>query len=326
MSYIYLFSFTSIAFGTSTDSIALYPEKHPFAEAFDACIENFAFRHIIPMPVWKLWRALPIEVGNEGQIKRDMRIINAFADSVMASRQSARSRISDEAGDTHNDIISLFSKHDPSLSQQQLKYIAMNMIIAGRDTTRLLLSWCLFELCKRPEIKRKVYREIDGFAEEHGEEMEYEQIGKALVFTECTLLESLRLNPVVPFLLRNAMEDVQLPNGDVIREGSQVTIPTFVFARNPRTYSDPLRFEPNRYYKKGKDPVNVFSVYEYPFFNINPRLCLGRKLALMESKVFLFYFCRQYHFEMADPNQDIRIKTGIVLNMVEGLRLKLTKR
>ena len=72
--------------------------------------------------------------------------------------------------------------------------------------------------------------------------------------------------------------------------------------------------------------MNVFSVYEYPFFNINPRLCLGRKLALMEAKVFMFYFCRKYDFEMADPNQEIKIETGIVLNMVEGLRLRLKKR
>ena len=46
----------------------------------------------------------------------------------------------------------------------------------------------------------------------------------------------------------------------------------------------------------------------------------------MESKVFLFHFCRAYDFEMSDPTQRIRIKTGIVLNMVDGLRLKLTKR
>ena len=70
----------------------------------------------------------------------------------------------------------------------------------------------------------------------------------------------------------------------------------------------------------------VFDVYKYPFFNINPRLCLGRKLALMESKVFLFYFCRQFDFEMSDPNQCMKIKTGLVLNMVDGPRLKLTQR
>ena len=269
---------------------------------------------------------LPFEFGNEGAIKRDIRIINEFSDQVLDSRQNAISNITDETGDKYNDIISLFHKHDPTLTRQQLKDIAMNMILAGRDTTRLLLSWCFYELCQRPEIKAKVYKEIDEFTEQHEtNEMDYDKINQSLLYTESTLLETLRLNPVVPHLIRTAMKDVKLPNGNIIREGDTTTIPTYIYGRNPKIYPNPLTFDPNRFYNKGKDPVNVFSVYKYPFFNINPRLCLGRKLALMESKIFLFYFCKQFDFQII-PNQTIKIKTGIVLNMVNGLRLKLTKR
>merc|ERR1712228_1075266 len=172
---------------------------------------------------------------------------------------------------------------------------------------------------KRPDIKQNVYNEIDEFIKTNKcKEIGYDQIGQALKYTESTLLETLRMNPVVPWLVRHAMEDVQLPNGNIIREGNEVIVP-------PNIYDDPLKFDPNRYYNKGKEPIMTHDVYKYPFFNINPRLCLGRKLALMESKVFLFYFCQQYDFEMI-PNQNIKIKTGLVLNMVDGLRLKLTKR
>ena len=268
-----------------------------------------------------------VQFGNEGGIVRDIKVINDFANQLLESRQKSISNITDESGDKYNDIISLFYKHDKTLTREQLKYIAMNMIIAGRDTTRLILSWFLYEMCKRPEIKKKVYQEIDNFIEENGtNEIVYDKVGQSLFYTESTLLETLRLNPVVPFLIRQAMEDVKLPNGNIIRERNEVIIPTYIFGRNPKIWKDPLKFDPNRFYGKDKDPVNVYSVYQYPFFNINPRLCLGRKLALMESKVFLFYFCQEYDFEMADPNQEIKIKTGIVLNMQEGLRLKLTRR
>ena len=273
------------------------------------------------------WMQRYIEFGNEGKIVRDIRIINDFANQVLESRQKSISSITDESGDKYNDIISLFYKHDKTLTKDQLKYIAMNMIIAGRDTTRLILSWFLYEMCHRPNIKKKIYEEIDNFiVENENNEMDYESIGQSLMYTESTLLETLRLNPVVPFLIRTAQKDVKLPNGNIIREGNEVVIPTYIFGRNPKIWKDPLKFDPNRFYGKDKDPVNVYSVYQYPFFNINPRLCLGRKLALMESKVFLFYFCQQYQFEMADPNQEIKIKTGIVLNMTQGLRLKLKRR
>ena len=48
--------FTAIAFGKSVDSTSFYPEKHPFAEAFDNCIENFTFRHVTP-PVLSKFRS-----------------------------------------------------------------------------------------------------------------------------------------------------------------------------------------------------------------------------------------------------------------------------
>jgi len=317
-------SFTAIAFGKSCESTAFYPRKHPFAEAFDDMVESVAKRHLtIPPNFWKLMRWLPFEVGNEGEIKRNMRVINDFADSVLDSRQTDISGISDEAGDKHNDLISLFSKHDASLTRAQLKCIAMNMIIAGRDTTRLLLSWFLYDLCHEAEVRRKVYAEMDALS---ADDVDYATVSASMRYTECALLESLRLHPAVPFLARTCLRDVKLPNGNIIREGDDVMIPTYAFARNPKIYADPLKFDPTRFEDEKKDPVHVFSVYEYPFFNINPRLCLGRHLALMEAKVFLFYFLRQYEFEMVDPKQEIKIRTGIVLNMAEGLRLKLSKR
>ena len=40
--------FTAIAFGKSVESIEMYPETHPFAEAFDNLISAIAYRHITP--------------------------------------------------------------------------------------------------------------------------------------------------------------------------------------------------------------------------------------------------------------------------------------
>lgn len=183
-------------------------------------------------------------------------------------------------------------------------------------------------MCQHKEIRDEVYAEIDQYDEK---DMTYDDINNSLFYTECVLLESLRMHPVVPFLVRICNQDVVLPDDKktVIRRGDEVIIPTYAFGRNPNTYQCPLHFNPNRFYdklEKNMAPINVFDVYQFPFFNINPRLCLGRKLALMESKVFVFKFFKKYKFEMADANQEIKIKTGIVLNMEEGLRLKLTKR
>eukprot|EP01084_Bolivina_argentea_P193713 332320_1 len=160
--------FTAIAFGKATDSVSMFPNEHPFAFAFDNCMYLFAVRHMTLPLIWKNVRRLPecLTFGKEYQIKRDIKIIDDFADKILGSRQSEISNISDEFGDKYNDILSLFMKYDSNLTKTQLKYIAMNMIIAGRDTTRLLLSWFFYEMCLEinNEIKLKIYAEIDDFS------------------------------------------------------------------------------------------------------------------------------------------------------------------
>eukprot|EP01084_Bolivina_argentea_P014353 26801_1 len=250
-------TFSTIAFGKSVGSIEIFPKEHEFATAFDNLIESLAFRHVTPHFIWRFFRLLPFSFGNEGNIKRDMKIINTFANSVIDSRQHSSSGISDEFGKKYNDIISLFIKFsEKKLSRNELKYIAMNMIIAGRDTTRLMLSWFLYEMTKKKnkQILDKIYKEIDDFIENNNGNIniKYEQVAPNLLYLESTLLETLRMNPVVPWLIRHAQTDVKLPNGNIIREGNEVIIPTYIIGRSPKIYNNPLQFDPNRFYNKKK--------------------------------------------------------------------------
>jgi len=77
-----------------------------------------------------------------------------------------------------------------------------------------------------------------------------------------------------------------------------------------------------RFYEKG---VRTFSQAIYPFFNQYPRLCLGRDFALMEAKMFLFSFLTKYDVEVI-ADQDVVYTPGIILNMKNGLKVKLEKR
>eukprot|EP01084_Bolivina_argentea_P087254 157609_1 len=130
-------AFTDIAFGTTCDSLSSYPSKHPFAEAFDTLIEAMAKRHLIPPSIWKFEKIF--NIGNERIIHKNIQIINEFAGQVLDSRQTSLAGITDESGHSYNDIISLFIKHEKKikntknnnekLTRQELKDIAMNMII-----------------------------------------------------------------------------------------------------------------------------------------------------------------------------------------------------
>lgn len=103
--------------------------------------------------------------------------------------------------------------------------------------------------------------------------------------------------PVVPFSVREARRDVVVPreickpphDGNyVIRKGDRCVIHQFTVSKLDSFYDDPMKYDPTRFLGKG---VRTFSQSVYPFFNQNPRLCLGRDFALMEAKMFLYHFC-----------------------------------
>ena len=290
-----------------------------------------AFRHVDGM--WRIKRKL--NILNEYYIKKDIEIMDSFISDVLNNRQEKLSRISDENNTKYHDIISLFIKQSKNkLTKFELKNIAMNMIIAGRDTTRLLISWWIYEMTKpkHNNIKQNVINEINNYIETNNTNIiSYNDASNKLRYLEATLLESLRLNPVVPFLIRRCCKNIKLPDGTPIFNESiqvnEVIIPTYAYGRNPNIWNEPLIFKPERFISNDVNinPVTIHDVHKYPFFNINPRLCLGRHLAILEAKIFLFYFISKYNFDII-PNQNIKIKTGIVLNMTDGLYLKINKK
>merc|ERR1712176_55141 len=284
--------FTSIAFGQSFASMSLYPKQHPFGHSFDQCVELFAKR--TTEPFWKLKRALNIDY--EYEIDQNLKIINTFCDELIRKKQASNAshrRMTDESGVKTFDLFTLYSEHKNSLTNEEMKFLALNFIIAGRDTTRMLTSWFLYDLSVHPDVKSKVISEIDAFNEK-GVGINYAAITKEFKYLEAALCESLRTHPVVPFSVREARDDVVIPsnivrppNGGnyVIRKGDRCVIHHFTISKMESFYKNPLQYDPFRFIEKG---VRTFSQATYPFFNQNPRLCLGRDFALMEAKLFLY--------------------------------------
>ena len=234
--------------------------------------------------------------------------------------------MSDETGNQSYDILSLYLKHEPTLTYKDLYDISINFIIVGRDTTRMLLSWWIWELCKdeNKKYKDKLYREIDNFQRKPT----YSDFNQSFKYLESTLCEALRLNPSVPFLGRRCVKDTRLPKIDdedreyTIREGDVVLVPNYAMARNKKVWGDDAEeYKPERWTKG----LNTFDQYKFTVFNINPRLCLGKNFAIQEAKIFGFYFLKNFEFEMKQGHQ-VFIKGGAILNMANGLPIILKPR
>lgn len=127
----------------------LHRESVPFATAFDG-VQRFIEKRIAH-PWWKLDRLLNFSNG-EKTITQGLKIVNKFAHEVIATRRQ-------ETLEGRQDVLSLFmnlNNDGQPMTENELRDIVLNFMIAGRDTTAVTLSWSCYLLAMNPDIQEKV--------------------------------------------------------------------------------------------------------------------------------------------------------------------------
>jgi cytochrome P450 len=144
--------------------------------------------------------------------------------------------------------------------RQVLRDQLVAVLLAGRDTTAVTLSWLFYELSQHPAIVAKLREEIVGRVGEQGEPS-YEDL-KSMRYLNHVVNETLRLYPVVPYNVRVALQDCTLPHGGGpdgsepigITKDTPIGYSTFVMQRRADIYPpassgfpDHLAFVPERW-------------------------------------------------------------------------------
>lgn len=145
--------------------------------------------------------------------------------------------------------------------RQVLRDQLVAVLLAGRDTTAVTLSWLFYELSQHPEIVAKLRKEIIGLVG-RTREPTYDDL-KSMRYLNHVVNETLRLYPVVPYNVRVALQDCTLPHGGGpdgsepigITKDTPVGYSTFVMQRRADIYPpassgfpDHLAFVPERWY------------------------------------------------------------------------------
>jgi len=97
-----------------------------------------------------------------------------------------------------DDVLSLYMKYAQKAltdySDQFLRDVVINFIIAGRDTTACAMTWMMMLVCQHPEIEAKILKELEEL--EAPEPVPYDLVPK-LVWTSAFFFEACRLFPPV---------------------------------------------------------------------------------------------------------------------------------
>lgn len=145
-------------------------------------------------------------------------------------------------------------------NRQVLRDQLVAVLLAGRDTTAVTLSWLFYELSRQPRIVAKLRQEILKHVGMHAQPT-YVNL-KDMRYLTHTINECLRLYPVVPYNVRVALTDTTLPRGGGpdgsepigVLEGTPVGYSTLILQRRADVYPPEsadfphyLKFAPERW-------------------------------------------------------------------------------
>lgn len=135
----------------------------------------------------------------------------------------------------------------------------------GFETSTATMSFCLFELCKNPEIQYKIQEELDRELGDNFDVVTYESIN-SLKYLESCIDETLRLYPPLSILFRRCTRDYKIPNTDLfVEKGTSVFIPTIAMQRDANIYDNPLQFKPERFLDSPNGNGNANGIFYLPF-------------------------------------------------------------
>jgi cytochrome P450 len=236
-----------------------------------------------PFPYWR-WLRLPAD----RRLDRHLAAVSgSVADLIAAARErlSARPELR-AAPENLLEALLVAGESGTALSDRDIASNVVTMLLAGEDTTANSLAWLIHLVHQRPQVLEKLAQEANAVLGSSAFPDRLET-ASALNYTAACIHETMRLKPVAPLLILQAIEATEI--GDV-----HVPPDTVVAALMRRA----AEFEPERWLaRSGDGSVSTRGERISMPFGAGPRICPGRNLALLEMHMVTAMLFR--HFTIA---------------------------
>ncbi|XP_076952762.1 putative (S)-N-methylcoclaurine 3'-hydroxylase isozyme 2 [Bidens hawaiensis] len=243
----------------------------------------------------------------------NLREIFSFWEDIVAER---RAQIQDMAVAVAEEEKTFLDRLlENGFSKDQINACALELFIAGVDTTSSTIEWAIAELLKNKEAMSKLQEELKYKTAES-------QLSNCSYLNAC-IKETLRLHPAVPFLIpRRAFEACEVMNY-TIPQNAQIFINVWAIGRNPEVWDDPLSFKPERFIGsnldfKGQD-------FELIPFGAGRRMCPGLPSGIKSLQLIIASLINEFRWVLPDDEDpsklDMKEKFGVTLQKEKPLQL-----
>jgi cytochrome P450 len=270
-------------------SVDLERQANQLGDAFATSLLTVA------RPRWSLpglIQALPLP--GRPRFGETRRVLDSVAYRLLAERRAD----GEERGDLLSVLLAAGSQTGTAdrLTDGEVRDEVVATLLAGTETTANALAWTWFQLATHPEVEARLHSELDSFL---GGRLPSVDDLPELRYTHMVLSEALRLYPPIRIINRRAVVDLTI-EGYAIPSGSNVLVSPYVTHHDPRFFSDPFDFDPQRWTEE-----RVAERPRYAFFPFGggPRACIGRSFALTEAKLVIATVARLWRLRLADGHR-----------------------
>lgn len=204
------------------------------------------------------------------------------------------------------------------MSEHALVDEVMTLVVAGHETTASVLNWTWYLLSQHPAVEAALHAEL---ARQPLPPVPSLAQVETLTYTQQVLNEAMRLYPPGWLLSRRTIGPDVL-GGYQIPAGSSVLVPLYLVHRHPRYWSDPDRFQPERFAPEHESTRPRFSFVP---FAAGPRHCIGETLALYEMLMHLQQAVLRYRLVFV-PDRPLELEAQINLRTRYPLHMRVERR
>lgn len=264
------------------------------------------FMHLVTAPSTILF---PVDLPASPQ-RRKLRLAEALVAELRRLLERKRA-----LGGAPRDAVGLLmaarDAQGGGLSDDELMGEALELVVAGHDTSAMALAWTLFLLDRHPEVLRETRAELDAVL--GGRAPTLADLPR-LALLDRVVKESLRvLSPAPMQFLRTCAGADTVLGGHRLPPNANVMVSPIAIHRDARVYPEPRRFRPPRWIDASPP------AYAYLPFGAGPRACVGMVFAAQSVRLMLAMILQRVQLRCVEGARVARLTRGNIMHARFGL-------
>ncbi|XP_069363029.1 cytochrome P450 4V2-like isoform X2 [Maniola hyperantus] len=272
-------------------------------------------------------------VFNWSSLKRKqdkcLKILHNMSNTVLKKRKSEylNDKLYKETEDTTKgpkfrplmDLLLELAIEKGVLNDREIRAHVDNMLFGAHDTTASVLMYTMLLVGSYPEVQEKVFIELLNIFGDDDRDVTKQDLSQ-LVYLEAVLKETMRIYPLVPFIMRYLDQDVKLRNC-TLSKGRTCFLSAYGVHRHPMWGPDVEEFRPERWLDSETLPKCPTA---FAGFGMGRRICIGKTYAMMSMKTTLAHVFRRYR--VSGNHLLMTSKIDVLLRPVSGHHVAIEMR